>query len=84
MELYYLEKTGNTQIGSFMMWYRHNSGGYTHDIREARVFNKEEAEEKCKRFLNEFIMWPKEYIDNKILYCINIRDCDYKEALNND
>lgn len=70
--LYYIQNISRGYVGNSVMWWKHDNCGYVCDIRKARVWTREEAEQHCK-MSSDLIMWEKEYIDSKIQYHIDMQ-----------
>ena len=76
---FYIQDTRN-YVGNSMLWWKHDNCGYVCDIRDAKIFTKEEAEKICKRSALKRI-WLKEYIDARISHHIDIQDCDIQDCI---
>lgn len=61
-------------VGNSMYWWAKNARGYTCDIRKAHVFTIFEAQQHSGRETD--ILWPKEYIDERISHHIDMQHCD--------
>lgn len=77
-EQFYIQKGF---VGNSMMWWRKSDCGYSVNLKEARVFSKEEALEIRSRPYSNKKAWPKEYIDKKTTPQADVQDCDFKQAL---
>lgn len=60
-------------VGNSMYWWEKDVSGYTCDIRKASVFTLEEAKKNSHRETD--ILWPKEYIDERISHHIDVQHC---------
>ena len=83
-KLYYLQDTRG-YVGNSMLWWKQDNCGYVCDIREAKVFTK--AQLKTRRLSisakdDNKRAWPKDYIDKRISYHIDIQACNFAQALN--
>lgn len=85
---FYIQKSKG-YVGNSMLWWKYDNCGYVCDIRQARIFTGKEAREICRgrgRYARKSQsgqkMWPKDYIDKRIGHHIDVQDCDWKQALN--
>jgi hypothetical protein len=63
-ELFYMEDTRRGAVcGNCTVWWAKNNAGYVCDIREARLFTKEEAEHQ-HRMRDTDVPWPKEIVEH--------------------
>ena len=72
-QLYYMQDK-RQYVGNSMYWWAKNARGYTCDIRKAHVSTLEEAKKHSRRETD--ILWPKEYIDERISHYIDAQHCD--------
>lgn len=78
-ELYYIQDTSRGYVGNSLMWWKHNDCGYVCDIKQARVWTKEEAEKMCKE-ADDLRMWRKDYIDKRIQHHIDTQTIDNRNS----
>jgi len=71
-QLYYMQDK-RQYVGNSMYWWAKNSCGYTCDIRRAEVFTLDKAKKHSCRDTD--ILWPKEYIDDRISHHIDMQHC---------
>lgn len=71
-KLYYIQ---NGYVGNAILWWAHESKGYTTDITKAGKFSKEEAKRIIQR--PEDIAWECNYIDNNGIARKTIIDHQY-------
>jgi hypothetical protein len=72
-QLYYMQDK-RQYVGNSMYWWAKDGKGYTCDIRKAQIFTLDEAKEHTNRGTD--ILWPKEYIDDRISHHIDMQHCD--------
>ncbi|MHC4301430.1 MAG: hypothetical protein ACYS7Y_29540 [Planctomycetota bacterium] len=73
-KLFYVQDA-RQHVGNSMLWWAKNHEGYTCDIRKAHVFS--EVEINQARFLRGTdIPWPKNYIDARVSFHIDMQHCD--------
>lgn len=77
---YYIQDKSRGYSGNSMVWWKHNNCGYVCDIQKARIWSKKEAEQMCRQG-DDLVMWPKEYIDERIQHHIDMQLCDIKETV---
>lgn len=73
-QLYYIQDKSRGYVGNSMVWWKYNNCGYVCDIKQAKVWSKEEAEERCQQ-ASDLKMWAKEYIDERIQHHVDMQDC---------
>ncbi len=76
-ELYYLHDKTRGYVGNSMVWWKFDNCGYVCDVRQARVWTKEEAQEYCER-AGDLEMWPKQYIDEHVQFHVDMQSVDRK------
>ena len=57
-----------------MSWWAKDHLGYVCDIRKAHIFTLEEAKKVTHRDTD--ILWPKDYIDQRIQHPIDMQSCE--------
>jgi len=77
-EQYYIQDVSRGYVGNSVLWWKHDDCGYVCDIRLARVWNKEDAEEQCKAS-DELRMWNKKYIDVRVQHHIDMQTIDARD-----
>ena len=79
-DLFYLQDS-RSYVGNDVLWWAEKGrGGYTTDMRKARVFTKEEAQ-RYHDARETDIPWPKEYIDGKTRPAVDMQYIKRDEAL---
>ncbi|WP_081103785.1 hypothetical protein [Burkholderia anthina] len=77
---FYLQDS-RAYVGNDVLWWAEKGcGGYTTDLRKARLFTREEAQAKHNARETD-IPWPKEYIDSKTRPAVDMQYIDRNEAL---
>lgn len=76
MNEFYLQCRGT--VGNSVLWWAINDAGYTCDIRCAKVWTKEQKENKVLRSFEKF--WPKDQVDEVIQYHIDIQDLTHASS----
>lgn len=71
-QLYYMQDRRQC-VGNSMLWWAKDCRGYVCDIRKAEVFTMEEALANSHR--DSDVLWPKEFIDDRISYHIDMQHC---------
>lgn len=79
-ELFYVQDKTRGYVGNCIVWWKHNDRGYVCDIKQAKVFTKEEAVKICKP-AGDLWMWPKKYIDERIQHHIDMQYCNPENAI---
>jgi hypothetical protein len=77
---YYMQNRVVGCIGNSIQWCAEDNKSFVCNIRKARVFTKEEADEIEIDTCGENVGWPKDYIDRKASLHVNINDINRKEA----
>jgi hypothetical protein len=78
--LFYLQDS-RSYVGNDVLWWAEKGhGGYTTDLRKARLFTKEEAQTYHNARETD-IPWPKEYIDAKTRPAVDMQYIKKTEAL---
>lgn len=77
-KLFYVQ---NGLVGNSMLWWKNNNCGYICDIKQAKVFTQKEIDEMYSIKDGTKKAWPKEYIDVRISYHIDMQHCDHEEAM---
>ncbi|NYH21430.1 hypothetical protein [Paraburkholderia bryophila] len=78
--LFYLQD-GRSYVGNDVLWWAEKGqGGYTTDMRKARLFTKDEAQQYHNARETD-IPWPKEYIDAKTRPAVDMQYIKRDEAL---
>ena len=72
-ELYYMQDA-RQYVGNSMSWWAKDYHGYVCDIKKAHIFTLEEAKKASLR--NTDILWPKDYIDQRIQHHIDMQSCE--------
>lgn len=88
MKQFYIQDTRD-YVGNSILWWANNNSGYVCDIRKAKIFTEDEAKKICRgrgRYhrtnqQDGKRMWPKEYIDQRISFHIDMQDCNFKQAM---
>lgn len=65
--------------GSSVVWLSED-GGYTPDLRKAKVFTKEESQEQLQ-LRNSDVAWPKDYIDGKLIHTVTVTDIEQRQGV---
>ena len=78
MEEYYLQYS-RIFVGNNVMWWA-KAGGYTTDLRLAKVFTREEAVRQNESRYSD-IPWPKAYIDARTRPTVDMQYIKRAEAL---
>ena len=76
-QLYYMQDK-RQYVGNSMYWWAKDGKGYVCDIRKAHKFTLFEAKQWTKRETD--ILWPCEYIDERIQHHIDFQYCDSEIA----
>jgi hypothetical protein len=79
-ELFYLQDSRSYVGNDVLWWAQKGQCGYTTDLRKARVFTKEEAQNYHNGRESD-IPWPKEYIDAKTRPAVDMQHINRGEAL---
>ncbi len=77
-DIFYYMQDKRQYVGNSMYWWAKNARGYTCDIRKAIKFTLEEAKKYSHRETD--ILWPKDYIDDRISHHIDMQLCDPEAA----
>lgn len=72
-ERFYVQNVERGYVGNSLQWWRFNDNGYTCDIRAAKKFTKQEAEELCVG-RNKYAMWECGYIEKLVQHHIDMQD----------
>ncbi len=78
-EKYYYIQDSRNYIGNAMLFWRKESSGYTTNIDEAEIYNKEQAERICRNRKTD-IAWEVNYIETKISRCVDMQDVDQNQS----
>ena len=76
---FYLQDT-RQYVGNCILWWR-RGGGYTTNLKEAEIFNREQVDSIYKMRPQSTRPWPTEYIDNKSVPMVDIQYIDMQKAL---
>jgi len=71
-QLYYMQDK-RQYVGNSMLWWGKDRKGYVCDIRKAHIFTLNEARKSSDRETD--ILWPKEYIDERISHHVDMQLC---------
>jgi hypothetical protein len=77
-KLYYMQDS-RQYVGNSMYWWAKDAKGYTCDIRKAHIFTKNETLKNSQR--DSDVLWPKEYIDERISHHIDKQHCNTHDVL---
>ena len=58
---YYVQKLG--YVGNCLMWWRKGDNGYTLDLDDAQVFDREAARSLVMGYAKKYVAWEKDYVD---------------------
>ena len=79
-DLFYLQDS-RSYVGNDVLWWANKGeGGYTTDLRKARLFTKVEAQSQHDARETD-IPWPKEYIDARTRPAVDMQYINRTEAL---
>ena len=73
-EYYVQDKTRS--VDNSMVWWRAGDRGYSCDLKQARVWKREELEDQCKG-AGDLRAWPQAYIDERIQHHIDMYTIDF-------
>ncbi|CAE6821661.1 hypothetical protein R70006_06230 [Paraburkholderia domus] len=79
-ELFYLQDSRSYVGNDVLWWAQKGHGGYTTDLRNARLFTREEAQAQHNARESD-IPWPKEYIDARTRPAVDMQYINHTEAL---
>ena len=72
----------NGYVGNAMLFWKKEGAGYTTNLDDSELFEKEAAEKiqtNCKSSHN-FEVWPIDYLRTKIEPCVESQRCSHEEA----
>ena len=79
-KLFYLQDSRSYVGNDVLWWARKGEGGYTTDLRKARLFTQEEAQAQHNSRESD-IPWPKEYIDERTRPAVDMQYIRRDDAL---
>ncbi len=60
--MYYIQKTGQ-YLDDLVLWWKKGDGGYTVNLKDARIFTEKQAREICLKPNSDKLRWPTEYVE---------------------
>ncbi len=69
-DAFYVHDTSRGCLGDSMIWWKHNDCGYVTDIREAKVFTREELREVLQA--EDLVAYPVDYIQARVEHHVSI------------
>jgi hypothetical protein len=79
-DLFYLQDSRSYVGNDVLWWAEKGQGGYTTDLRKARLFSTDEAQ-RYHNARETDIPWPKEYIEAKTRPAVDMQYIKRDEAL---
>lgn len=76
-ELFYIQNKGN--VGDCLLWWREGGAGYTTNLSEAMICNRDDAESICNNRPGEDVMWPATAV--KLAATPQVRRCDFARCI---
>jgi len=76
-KLFYMQDS-RQYVGNSMLWWAKECRGYTCDIRRAEIFTLSESKKRTNRPTD--VLWPKDFIDDRISYHVDSQNCDWEIA----
>lgn len=64
--MYYYMQNKTKFTGNCVMWWRKEGNGYTSNITDAQVWNKEQAIKQMQTRPDTDVAWEKDYVDGCI------------------
>lgn len=77
-DLYYMQVKG--YCGNSLLWWKHGRHGYTCDIKQAHVFNYDEAMGQHRVRPDQDFPWRKAYIDANLQHHVSSEAVDPSEG----
>jgi rubrerythrin len=78
-DLFYLQDS-RSYVGNDVLWWAKDGKDYTTDLRNARIYTREEAQAQHDSRETD-IPWPKDYIDAKTRPAVDMQYIKRSEAL---